>query len=168
MYRPPARPRSPDQGEPAPRDTLAVKASIAWSRPAVCSGGDMTVRSHAEILAALARIRSILDEVSADTKRTATQHERLAAWHTKRGEAHAARNQRHAATVQQLKLADVAAAFDALDLVAVAVRDLDPANTPALPRSPQALPPGVVVTAADSFLNDHSEPGPRSRLTAAE
>ena len=90
----------------------------------------MTVSSQAEILAALARIRSILDEVSADTKRTATQHERLAAWHTKRGEAHAARNQRHAAAVQQLKLADLDGAFDALDLVALAVVDLDPAASP--------------------------------------
>lgn len=90
----------------------------------------MTVSSQAEILAALARIRSILDEVSADTKRTATQHERLAAWHTKRGEAHAARDQRRAAAVQQLKLADLDGAFDALDLVALAVVDLDPAASP--------------------------------------
>jgi hypothetical protein len=129
----------------------------------------MTVRSQAEILAALARIRSILDEVNADTKHTATQHERLAAWHTKRGEAHAARNQRHAAAVQQLKLADLDAAFDALDLVALAVLDLDSATTPPPPpRSPLALPPVALVTAADSFLNDQSEPGPTSRLTAAE
>ena len=101
----------------------------------------MTVRSQAEILAALARIRAILDEGSADIKRTATQHERLAAWHAKRGEAHAARNQRHAAAVQQLKLADVDAAFDALDLVALAVLDRDPATPlPPLPGSPPALP----------------------------
>lgn len=119
----------------------------------------MTVSSQAEILAALARIRSILDEVGADTKRTATQHERLAAWHTKRREAHAARDQRHAAAVQQLRLADLDAALDALDLVAVAVLDRDPATTPPLPpRSPLALPPAAVVTTADSFRNDHSEP----------
>jgi len=108
----------------------------------------MTVSSQAEILAALARIRSILDEVSADTKRTATQHERLAAWHTKRGEAHAARNQRHAGAVQQLKLADLDAAFEALDLVALAVVDLDPATTPPpLPGSPPALPTVAFVRA---------------------
>jgi uncharacterized protein YegP (UPF0339 family) len=113
----------------------------------------MTVSSQAEILAALARIRSILDEVSADTKRTATQHERLAAWHTKRGEAHAARNQRHAGAVQQLKLADLDAAFDALDLVALAVLDRDPATTPVPPLpSPPALPTVAFVTAA---TNEH-------------
>jgi hypothetical protein len=125
-------------------------------------GGKMTVRSHAaqaEILAALARILAILDEVSLETQRTVTQHERLAAWHTKRREAHAARSQRHAAAVQQLRLADLDAAFDALDTVTVAVLDLDPATIPPpLPRSPLALPAGAVVTAADSFLNDQSEP----------
>jgi uncharacterized protein YegP (UPF0339 family) len=108
----------------------------------------MTVSSQAEILAALVRIRSILDEVSADTKRTATQHEQLAAWHTKRGEAHAARNQRQAAAVQQLRLADLDAAFDALDVVALAVVDRDPATTPPLPGSPPALPTVALVTAA--------------------
>jgi hypothetical protein len=121
----------------------------------------MTVRSHsaqAQILAALARIRAILDEVSADTKRTATEHERLAAWHTKQGEAHAARSQRHAGAVQQLRLADLDAAFDALDTLSVAVLGLDPATTPPLPQSPLALPTVTLVTVADSFLNDQSEP----------
>jgi hypothetical protein len=93
-----------------------------------------------------------------ETQRTGTQHERLAAWHTKRREAHAARSQRHAAEVQQLRLADLDAALDALDTVTVAVLDLDPATIPPLPRSPLALPPGPVVTAADSCLNDQSEP----------
>jgi hypothetical protein len=132
----------------------------------VRSGGEMMVRSQAaqaQMLAALARIRSILDEVSADTKRTATQHDRLAAWHTKRGEAHAARSQRHAAAVQQLRLADLDAAFDALDTVTVAILDLDPATTPPLPGGPLGLPIVAVVTAADSFLDDQSEPGPRAR-----
>lgn len=125
----------------------------------------MTVRSQAEILAALARIRSILDEVSADTKRTATQHERLAAWHTKRGEAHAARNQRHAGAVQQLKLADLDAAFEALDLVALAVLDRDPATPPPpLPGSPPALPTVAFVMAA---TNEHVIAGSESHESKA-
>jgi len=58
-----------------------------------------------------------------------------------------------------LKLADLDAAFDALDLLALAVVERDPAiSPPPLPRSPLALPPGAFVTAADSFLNDQSEP----------
>lgn len=133
----------------------------------------MTVRSQAEVLAALARIRSILDEVSADTKRTATQHERLAAWHTKRGEAHAARNQRHAGAVQQLKLADLDAAFDALDLVALAVLDRDPATTPPppLPGSPPALPTVPFVTAATNghvIASSESHEGKAGALNGTE
>ena len=108
----------------------------------------MTVRSQAEILAALERIRSILDEVRADTQRTAAQHERLAAWHTKRGEAHAARHQRHAAAVQQLRLADVEAAFVALDAVTLAALDRDPVTPPPLHGSPPALPTVAQVMAA--------------------
>jgi hypothetical protein len=126
----------------------------------------MTVSSQAEILAALARIRSILDEVSADTRRTATEHERLAAWHTKRGEAHAARNQRHAGAVQQLKLADLDAALDALDLVALAVVDRDPATAPLLPGSPLALPTTAFVMAATNGQVIASSESHESRVGA--
>jgi enamine deaminase RidA (YjgF/YER057c/UK114 family) len=151
---------------------LAAKASIAWSGSRCALGrGEMTVRpqaAQAQILAALARIRAILDEVGAEAQRTATQQARLAAWHARRGEAHAARSQRQAAAVQQLRLADLDAALDALDLVAVVALDRDPATTPPLPRTSLALPPVAFVTAADSFLNDQSEPGPTSRLTATE
>jgi hypothetical protein len=121
----------------------------------------MTVRSQAarkQILPTLARVRSILDELSAEIQRTATEHELLADWHTKRGEAHAARSQRRAAAVQHLRLADLEAAFDALDKVAFAALDLDPANSP----PPQLPAPSAdrwaVVTAADSFLDDQPEP----------
>jgi hypothetical protein len=131
---------------------LAAKASIAWSGSRCALGrGEMTVRpqaAQAQILAALARIRAILDEVGAEAQRTATQQARLAAWHARRGEAHAARSQRQAAAVQQLRLADLDAALDALDLVAVVALDRDPASIPAaLPGSPPALP-----TAAPSRL----------------
>lgn len=114
----------------------------------------MTVRSQAaadQILSALARVRSILDEVSAQIQRTATAHERLAAWHARRGETDAVRSERQAAAVQQLRLADLDAAFDALDKAAFAALDLAPA-TFASPQGPE--PAG----AAASFLNGRSQP----------
>jgi hypothetical protein len=78
-----------------------------------------------QILAALGRVRSILDEVTVETQRTATEHESLAAWHAKRGEANAARSERQAAAVLNLRLADLDAAIQALDRVAFAALDLE-------------------------------------------
>jgi hypothetical protein len=126
----------------------------------------MTVRSQAaqeQILPALARVRSILDEVSVETRRTATEHDRLAAWHAKRGEANAARGERQAAVVHRLRLVDLDAAFDALDKAAFAALDLDPAPPPP-PQHPE--PAGtvdrwVVATVADGAPNDHDQSHPR-------
>lgn len=67
-----------------------------------------------------------------ETRRTATEHDLLAAWHAKRGEVDAARAERHAAAVQRLRLAELDAAFDALDKAAFAALDLDP--VPSHPR----------------------------------
>jgi hypothetical protein len=91
-------------------------------------GGDVMARSQTgeQILAALGRIRSILDEVSVETQRTATEHDSLAAWHAKRGEANAARSERQASAVLQLRLADLDAALQALDRVSLAAMDLEP------------------------------------------
>ncbi|HZD67906.1 MAG TPA: hypothetical protein VFA45_02990 [Actinomycetes bacterium] len=78
-----------------------------------------------QILAALGRVRSILDEVTVETQRTATEHESLAAWHAKRGDANAARAERRAAAVLHLRLSDLAAALQALDRVSLAALDLE-------------------------------------------
>jgi hypothetical protein len=89
----------------------------------------MTVRSRAaseQILPALARVRSILDEVTAQARRAATEHDQLAAWYAKRGEPNAAQVERQAAAVHRLRLADLDAAFDALDKAAFATLDLEP------------------------------------------
>jgi len=67
-----------------------------------------------QIMPALGRVRSILYEVQGQTEQTAIEHERMAAWHTKRGEQAAARMERRAAAVQQQRLADLDAAFGAL------------------------------------------------------
>jgi hypothetical protein len=67
-----------------------------------------------QIMPALGRVRSILYEVQVQTEQTAIEHERMAAWHTKRGEQAAARMERRAAAVQQQRLADLDAAFGAL------------------------------------------------------
>jgi trehalose-6-phosphatase len=67
-----------------------------------------------QIMPALGRVRSILYEVQVQTEQTAIEHKRMAAWHTKRGEQAAARMERRAAAVQQQRLADLDAAFGAL------------------------------------------------------
>ncbi|HZD38995.1 MAG TPA: hypothetical protein VE664_10170 [Actinomycetes bacterium] len=78
-----------------------------------------------QILAALGRVRAILDEVTVETRRTATEHESLAAWHAKRGEVNAARAERQAAAVLHLRLSDLDAARQALDRVSLAALDLE-------------------------------------------
>lgn len=78
-----------------------------------------------QIMPALGRVRSILYEVQVQTEQTAIEHERMAAWHTKRGEQAAARMERRAAAVQQQRLADLDAAFGALQKAISTVLGLD-------------------------------------------
>jgi uncharacterized membrane protein YqiK len=123
----------------------------------------MTVGSKAvreQILPALARVRSILDEVSVEAQRTATEHDLLAAWHAKRGDANAARLERQAAAVHQLRLADLDAAFDALDRAAFAALDLDPQASPPVQRLEPAGPIDEVsvVAGVDGASNDQPHP----------
>jgi hypothetical protein len=79
-----------------------------------------------QIMPALARVRSALDDVRGETQQTAAEHELMAAWHARRGEVDAERMEHRAGAVQQQRLADLDAAFEALDRAVFAALDLDP------------------------------------------
>jgi hypothetical protein len=80
-----------------------------------------------EYVLTLGRVRSALYHVGRKTQRTAAEHERMAAWYAEHGDESAARLQRHAAASQRQLLADLAAAFQALEgTVSVALDRLDP------------------------------------------
>jgi len=104
-----------------------------------------------QIMPALARVRSILDEVGVQAQRTATEHELMAAWHVKQGEVDAARAERLAAEVHHQRLADLDVAFDALDRAAFAALDLDPSPSlpPQHPEPASAVDEWSVITIAD-------------------
>lgn len=78
-----------------------------------------------QLLPALARLRPVLGEVCAQAQRTATEHEQMAAWHAKRGDHAAAGMERRAAAVQRQRLADLEAAFQALERAVSAALALD-------------------------------------------
>jgi hypothetical protein len=79
-----------------------------------------------EVARTLARARSALDDFRAETQRLAAEHARLAARYTQRGDQAAARLERRTAVVQHQLLADLEAAFDALQAAVSAVLALDP------------------------------------------
>jgi phage terminase Nu1 subunit (DNA packaging protein) len=78
-----------------------------------------------QILPALARLRPVLSEVRVQTERTATEHEQMAAWYAKHGNHAAAGMERRAAAVQRQRLADLDAAFQALEEAVSAALNLD-------------------------------------------
>ncbi len=74
---------------------------------------------------ALARVRPVLGEVRVQAERTATEHEQMAAWYTRHGDHAAAGVERRAAAVQRQRLADLDAAFQALEEAVSAALNLD-------------------------------------------
>jgi hypothetical protein len=78
-----------------------------------------------EVARTLARARSALDDLRVETQRTAAQHERMAAWYAGHGGQADAEVERHTAAVQQQLLADLAAAFQALEAAVSAALELD-------------------------------------------
>jgi hypothetical protein len=93
-----------------------------------CAGEAIAVRSQTvedQILPALARVRPVLGEVCVQAERTATEHEQMAAWYAKHGDHAAAGMERRAAAVQRQRLADLDAAFQALEEAVSAALNLD-------------------------------------------
>jgi hypothetical protein len=78
-----------------------------------------------QILPALARLRPVLGEVCVQAERTATEHQQMAAWYAKRGDHAAAGMERRAAAVHRQRLADLDAAFQALEEAVSAALNLD-------------------------------------------
>jgi hypothetical protein len=79
-----------------------------------------------EVTRTLARARSAMGDLRVETQRTAAHHERMAAWHTEHGDQAAARMERRTAAVQRQLLADLDAAFEALEAAVSAAFELDP------------------------------------------
>jgi len=79
-----------------------------------------------EVTRILARARSALDDFRAETQAIAAQHEQMAAWYAEHGDQAAARLERRTATVQQQLLAELDAAFDAMEAAVYAALELDP------------------------------------------
>jgi hypothetical protein len=79
-----------------------------------------------EVTRTLARARSALDSLRVETQQTAAEHERMAAWHAECGDQAAAQTERRTAAVQRQLLADLDAAFEALEAAVSAVIGLDP------------------------------------------
>jgi hypothetical protein len=79
-----------------------------------------------EIILTLAGVRAALHGVRVEIQRTAAQHEQLADWYVKQGDEAAAWVERRAAAVQRQRLADLNAAFQALEEAVSAAIDLDP------------------------------------------
>jgi uncharacterized alpha-E superfamily protein len=79
------------------------------------------------VVVTLGRVGSALHELRAETQRTAAEHERMAAWYAQHGDEPAARMQRRTAASQHQLLADLDAAFHALqDTMSAALDQLDP------------------------------------------
>jgi hypothetical protein len=79
-----------------------------------------------EVARTLARARSALDDLRVETQRTAAQHERMAAWYAEHGDQADAEMERHMAAVQQQQLlADLDAAFEALEAAVCAALEPD-------------------------------------------
>jgi hypothetical protein len=102
--------------------------------PASALGGsdDTMAKSQAvgdQIMPALARVRSILDDLVAQLQETATEIERTATRHAQRGDIDAARIERRSATVLERRLESLDAAFQALDNAAFAALDLEAHTT---------------------------------------
>jgi hypothetical protein len=74
---------------------------------------------------ALARVRPVLSEVRVHAERTATEHEQMAAWYAKHGDHATAVMERRAAAVHRQRLADLDAAFQALENAVSAALNLD-------------------------------------------
>jgi hypothetical protein len=90
--------------------------------------GAMLTRGQAEpdeVIRTLARARSALGDLRAETQRTAAEHERMAAWYAERGDQAYAQMERRTAAVQRQLLADLDAAFEALEAAVSAVLELD-------------------------------------------
>jgi hypothetical protein len=80
-----------------------------------------------EVRRTLARARSALDDLRVETQQTAAEHERMAAWYAGHGDEPAARVERRTAASQRQLLADLAAAFQALEgTVSAALDQFDP------------------------------------------
>jgi hypothetical protein len=80
-----------------------------------------------EFVVTLGRVRSVLRDLRAETQQTAAEHERMAAWYAPHGDEPAARVERRTAASQRQLLADLAAAFQALEgTVSAALDQLDP------------------------------------------
>jgi hypothetical protein len=84
-------------------------------------GSQSQTRSHGPSLA-----RSALDDLRVETRQSAAEHERMAAWHVGRGDQVAAQMERRTAAVQRQLLADLDAAFEALEAAVSAALELDP------------------------------------------
>jgi ABC-type nitrate/sulfonate/bicarbonate transport system substrate-binding protein len=78
-----------------------------------------------EVTRILARARSALDDFRAETQAIAAQHEQMAAWYAEHGDQAYAQMERHTAAVQQQLLADLDAAFEALEAAVSAVLEAD-------------------------------------------
>jgi hypothetical protein len=67
-----------------------------------------------------------MDDLRVKTQQTAAQHERMAVWYTEDGDQAAAQMERRTAAVQRQLLADLDAAFEALEAAVSAALELDP------------------------------------------
>jgi hypothetical protein len=67
-----------------------------------------------------------MDDLRVETQQTAAQHERMAAWYTEHDDQAAARMESRTAAVQRQLLADIDAAFEALEAAVYAALELDP------------------------------------------
>ncbi len=79
-----------------------------------------------ELALTLAGVRSALLGVRGEAQRAAARHERMAAWYAEHGDEAAAWMERRTAAVQRQLLADLDAAFQALETAVSAMLELDP------------------------------------------
>lgn len=101
---------------------------VSRGRAGRAPGEAIALRSQTvedQIMPALARVRPVLGEVRVQAERTATEHEQMAAWYTRHGDHAAAGVERRAAAVQRQRLADLDAAFQALEEAVSAALNLD-------------------------------------------
>ena len=77
-----------------------------------------------EIIPALTRLRFVLEEIRLETLQTAADHEHLAAWYAKHRDLAAAHMERTTAAARRQRLADLDAAFEALEQALSAALEL--------------------------------------------
>ena len=110
---------------PALGRTSSERDGRTWAY-AVGGDGDKVADKADEVTRTLARARSAMDDLRVETQQTAAQHERMAAWYTEHDDQAAARMESRTAAVQRQLLADIDAAFEALEAAVYAALELDP------------------------------------------